>query len=151
MFCLDESGSMGGQPWQDVCNAFRLFLHRRVREQASSDLVSVIQFDNNARIAMQGVSLREDLGLLPYRGGGTAFIPPLNTAQSIVCNSQTAYIPVVVFMSDGAGEDHTSVLNKMRQLVQHCSALSVHTIGFGYGASHSRLQVRFILFAASDC
>ena len=134
---------MSGQPWQDVCNAFRLFLQRRVREQATSDLVSVIQFDNNARIAMQGVSIREDLELLRNRRGGTKFIPPLTVAQRIVSNSQTAHIPVLVFMSDGAGGDsHGCVLNKMRELIQYCPSLSVHTIGFRRGAPHVRLQVR---------
>ena len=135
---------MRGQPWRDVCNAFRLFLQKRVSEQATSDLVSVIQFDDSARIPIQGVSLREDLGLLQYRAGGTRFIPALDAAQSIVLNSQTAHIPVLVFMSDGAGNDsHGNILNKTRELIQHCPSLNVHMIGFGRGAAHSRLQVRF--------
>ena len=135
---------MRGQPWQDVCNAFQVFLQKRVSEQATSDLVSVIQFDDSARIPMQEVSLREDLGLLRYRGRGTKFIPALDAAQSIVLNSQTAHIPVLIFMSDGAGNDsHGNILNKTRELIQHCPSLNVHTIGFGRGAAHSRLQVRF--------
>ena len=145
MFCLNDSESMRGQPWQDVCNAFQHFLQKRVRDQATSDLVSVIQFDHKARIAIQGESLREDLRLLQCSGRGTRFIPALNTAQSIVLNSQTAHIPVLIFVSDGAGGDsHGLVLSRMRELVQHCPSLNVHTIGFGPGAAHSRLQVRFI-------
>ena len=145
MLCLDESGSMEGQPWQDVCNAFQQFLAKRVLNQATSDLVSVIQFDHTANIVMEGVPLQSNLGLLDYHGGGTHFIPPLITALEIHLRNQTAHTPVLIFMSDGeAADPHDEIIYVMRQLVQYCPSLDVHTVGFGHGASHSRLQVRNI-------
>ena len=133
---------MRGQPWRDVCTAFQRFLQKRVRAQATSDLVSVIQFDNTANIVMERAPLQSNLRLLGYHGGGTQFIPPLTTALNILMNSQTAHIPVLVFMSDGkAAESHEKVLGVMTALMEYCRSLNVHTIGFGNDASHHRLQV----------
>ena len=133
---------MNGQPWQDVCNAFRLFLHKRVGEQATSDLVSVIQFDHTADVVVERAPLQSNLELPDYNGGGTQFIPPLITALNIIRSSQTAHIPVLVFMSDGeAAEPHETVLGVMTALMEYCPSLNVHTIGFGHDASHHRLQV----------
>ena len=146
---------MWGDPWEHLSVAFKEFLDQRLRDQSTSDLVSVIQFDHSARQVMQRVQLRADLGLLECNEGNTAFLPPLNMACDILRNRQDTELPVLIFMSDGDGhDDPEAVLNKMREMAEQYRPLSVHTVAFGEHACVDRLQVSLLLIpipTADEC
>ena len=143
VFCLDESGSMAGKPWSDLCIAFRQFLEKRIADQTENDLVTVIQFDNAKRTVHTRVALSRNIQLASQSQGGTYFVPPLQkTLNHMLSNRRQHEIPVLVFMSDGEAHDAANVLPSVRNLVNQVQNVEMHTVGFGSGAGHGLLQVR---------
>ena len=137
---------MWGDPWDHLSNAFKQFLDQRLRDQSTTDLVSVIQFDDSARQVMQRVPLQADLELLECNEGNTAFLPPLNMACDILSNREATELPVLIFMSDGDGHDDPRfVMEKMWEMAEQYRPLSVHTVAFGEHACVDRLQVLLLL------
>jgi len=144
-FCLDESGSMAGAPWQSLQTAFNKFLQVRHAAGGDHDLVSVIQFNGAARLTWQCWPLTTAAArdqVLTYSGGGTCFGPALNMAASVLGqggNGASGLAPVLIFMSDGYNGDG-DVTNLLTGLHQSCPDLQLHTIFFGYGPGSDRLQ-----------
>ncbi|GMH42204.1 hypothetical protein BSKO_10123 [Bryopsis sp. KO-2023] len=139
VFCLDESGSMRGQPWVDLVNAYSYFIHCRTNDQGSEDLVTVIQFAGSPRVIFTAQTVESQPRLAAQRGGGTSFTPALELAQSYLC-SHPHLTPLLVFMSDGCDGSGTAV-QTMQKLYRVCGhqGLQVHTVGFGNGAGHGML------------
>jgi len=136
VFCLDESGSMKGQPWCDLCAAFTKFLEQR---RGRSDVVSVVQFSSSARTTLSCVTVEQALSAtLDFQSGGTQFHPALLKARFFLENPSKGMTPVLIFMSDGENGDGDCD-SVMQQLADASRGLVVHTIFFG--CSHSeRLQ-----------
>ena len=135
VFCLDESGSMGGKPWSELMSAYSHLLKTRMGLQAAEDKVSVITFNDQAHHRFAMKSLSEADQYLQQTGGGTSFTPALRYAQTLLADaSAKPYTPVLIFMSDGQGEHLKSgPIAAMQSIVATCSGsqLQVYTIAFG--------------------
>lgn len=129
IFCLDESGSMSGTRWEALKLAFREFLSiRRDVGGSAGDKISVIQFDNTARIVLNRASLEVAYNhVLICNGGGTNFIPALEAVKQQILSSSTSenLDTVVVFMSDGeCTESNSAVIKAARDFTTAtCSGL----------------------------
>lgn len=104
IFVLDESGSMS-HSWSGVVVAYNQYIFKRKQSQSDSDLVSVVQFDGNARTTVRRQPLSSTPGNLSYHGGGTAFYPAAVEACKLARETPTSHSPVVIFMSDGQAGD----------------------------------------------
>ena len=136
---------MLGQPWQDLKNAFRLFLKKRIEDQSERDVVTLIEFDDWAYTTCEKEQLNADMCPRSYPRFGTRFHPALDAAEAALANCQTWEIPVFIFMSDGgAGDNEKTVPDRMSELFRNFGPMSVHTIGFGALARHPLLQVTVI-------
>eukprot|EP00811_Abedinium_folium_P025753 NODE_369_length_3113_cov_12.063630.p1 GENE.NODE_369_length_3113_cov_12.063630~~NODE_369_length_3113_cov_12.063630.p1 ORF type:complete len:891 (+),score=154.29 NODE_369_length_3113_cov_12.063630:275-2947(+) len=141
VFCLDESGSMRGRPWQALMAAFASFIQTRYA-QGSHDLVSVVQFSSDARISirMKTVAEVENNPHLHYGDGGTRFSPALADARLLFeSSSQMDVDPVLIFMADGENDDGDCT-TAMVDLHAKFQNLQCHMIFFGSGRGSSRLQ-----------
>eukprot|EP01005_Ploeotia_sp_CARIB1_P001689 NODE_59_length_1871_cov_563.196101_g58_i0.p1 GENE.NODE_59_length_1871_cov_563.196101_g58_i0~~NODE_59_length_1871_cov_563.196101_g58_i0.p1 ORF type:complete len:594 (-),score=185.08 NODE_59_length_1871_cov_563.196101_g58_i0:89-1816(-) len=128
IFVLDESGSMDGAPWHACIAAYRTFLQQRAADQGGEDIVSVITFDNTARIQCQHASIFTVTQNLEYKGGGTRYAPALGLVQRVI--GKPGYQPVIIFMSDGCPGDASAGRTAMQQLYNTCKP-KLYTIGFG--------------------
>jgi uncharacterized protein YegL len=144
VFCLDESGSMSGH-WNELLTAYRKYIRSRQEDaadlQGAGDSVSVVQFDSSARITYSKRSVVDAELVLPYKGGGTDFGPALD--QSLSCLKQTSAneIPVLLFMSDGAGSGGMEGMRRVKSAMQAHANFKVYTVGFGSGASDTLKQM----------
>jgi len=135
VFCLDGSGSMSGEPWKELMQAYSHLLSTRAGLQATEDKVSVIIFDHQAhqQFAMKPVS--EANQWMQQTGGGTAFTPALCSAQTLLADASAKdYASILIFMSDGQGEAlDRGPKAAMQDIVRTCtgSQLQVFTIAFG--------------------
>jgi len=141
---------MNGQPWYDLQQAFARFLHLRESSQYINDIVSVVQFDNSARIVHQGTRLSTSVGLARQHSGGTVFSGALDYAYSILNTRAWTQSPVLIFMSDGeAGDNCNDIIYRINRL-KNSFRLQVHTVGFGSGAGHGLLSVSLQWKASSS-
>jgi uncharacterized protein YegL len=83
-----------------------------IRKDASTaDIVSLILFDESARIVCKAMPLADcqsKLGdFLNMQGGGTKFGPALSCALNVIreVHQQTGFPPLLMFMSDGGSSD----------------------------------------------
>ena len=119
VFVLDESGSMDTS-WNMVLNSFKSFLNLRNSDQ-SNDIVSVVNFDDTARVIQTGVPASNCSYQIPYKGGGTDFLPAIDMAFPLIQKFANTYLPVMIFMSDGEGNRSVApeLLNYANQIGKH--------------------------------
>ncbi|KAG7352611.1 von Willebrand factor type A domain containing protein [Nitzschia inconspicua] len=144
IFVLDESGSMG-HDWGGVVVAYNNYRKHRLDQQFESDLVSVVQFDDSARVTVQHQAVSSAPSNLSYHGGGTCFSPAATTASSIILSTPSTHAPLVVFMSDGMANDSRSAANIFSNTNSQVKSrfgeeLELHVIGFGGGTDTSQLN-----------
>ncbi len=125
IFVLDESGSMGCS-WSGVVVAYNQYIAKRRQSQSESDLVSVVQFDNSARITVQSVPLSSVPNNLSYRGGGTCFHPAASAACGLARGTPNTHVPAVVFMSDGQANDAVAAAHEFSLLNSNIYRSSRH-------------------------
>ncbi|GLD98801.1 hypothetical protein PINS_up007519 [Pythium insidiosum] len=135
VFVLDASGSMSGSPWQNLMGAYTEYINNRISDQATTDLVSVITFDNSARIQYDAVRIASmRTAQVHYTGGGTSYSSGLRLANEVLSRIDfDTYRPVIVFFSDGHPHDPV----EGEQLAQHIQqaygmyGLKAYAVGFG--------------------
>ena len=131
---LDKSGSMSGQPWQDVMESAKSFMLSR-GSVSTTEKYSIVIYGNYALV---GEEFQDVANFNPQSmttldaGGGTDFSVALSTADEVISRHlDENCIPVLVFMSDGDcynGDAEMAELAR-KYLVEH--KLKVYTIGFG--------------------
>jgi len=138
VFCLDESASMSGQPWDDLATAFSKFIKMCASQGGGQDLISVVQFGTVARTTLRLASLQEaSRCVLEMKPGSTLFKPALTSASTLFLEGSVRapdLVPMLVFMSDGANTDG-GMTSRMSKLCQEAAGLQCHTIFFGTGGS----------------
>ncbi|CAF5009753.1 unnamed protein product [Rotaria sp. Silwood1] len=142
IFVLDESGSMSGQPWAALTEAYNTCLKERIKiaQHSTNDIVSVIQFDSEVRCICQESALSSGTpSLQPLRGRGTNFSPALKEALRVLNTSADSYIPVLLFMSDGAGSGGPAEMTTIYNQYHH-RGLQVHSIAFGSSVDKATLK-----------
>ena len=147
VFCLDASGSMRGRKWDQLQQAYHQCLLSRITAQAVGDKVSVITFDDTPRVIIRCEDVTAaSAHRLPYTGGGTAFVPALNQAHSLLegapAEMHTSHTPVILFLSDGHGEGAGPACDAMQKVsaAWHQHGLQVTTVAFGSRADHACLE-----------
>jgi len=142
VFCLDESGSMNGSPWQQLMAALQGFIRQRTNDQATADIISVVQFDSRARCTVNQATLAAFPAQLAFSGGGTCFAPALHQADALISQAPARSVPIMIFMTDGGTVDAA-------ESERLCGALRAkyaghgfqcHTVGFGHHVATSLLQ-----------
>jgi len=137
VFCLDESSSMGGGPWQDLMVAYRSYLDRRQVDQGVCDLVSVVKFSSSATLAVNCCSITTAPRTLSMSGGGTNFSAALRSALPQLRKTKSTHQPLLLFMSDGLGGSATQ---DCQQIAREIPNVQAHFIGFGSGSGMSELR-----------
>jgi uncharacterized protein YegL len=112
IFCLDESGSMSGDPWRGLEAAYNGLLQDRHATQALQDLCTVIQFDSECRVTVRNEPVDQYPRLAEQKGGGTCFIKPITEASSHMSSVRADYKPVFVMMSDGEPWDDDATMRR---------------------------------------
>ncbi len=118
IFILDESGSMT-KNWSGLQQAFCRYLDTlQSDEESSADLISVIEFDDDARIVAQAISIDDARQLsLSIRGGGTKFAPAISKANDLLKEDASSKTDIVlVFMTDGANTDDDTSVEILRDI-----------------------------------
>jgi len=136
VFCLDESGSMQGQPWDDLISAFGVFWRTRADTQCVGEIVSVVQFSSDARLTASAMSLQGEPPHLDYAGGGTSFVPALNCARAVIQNYIHGYDPIIIFMTDGCASDLDEAAELMGSIASEFGShgFQAYSVPFGSGA-----------------
>eukprot|EP00899_Mesostigma_viride_P011993 jgi/Mesvir1/20795/Mv07900-RA.2 len=134
VFALDSSGSMSGQPWQDLLRAVTGFVAQRVSKGAK-DLVSVVVYENSATIHCEGIPIANcPVNSLPFYNGGTNFAAALLKAEEVIARVHAreggTYTPLLLFMSDGQDDSGTAEMNQLHTRFG-VDGLIVYTVGFG--------------------
>lgn len=103
VFVLDASGSMQGQPWNDLLAAVREYVHNCLSSGAVMDIVSIVTFSSSAAIVYEARMVAEMTQVaVPFHGGGTNYASGLRLANEVLSRTNFAtHKPVIVFFSDG--------------------------------------------------
>lgn len=144
IFVLDESGSMQHN-WTGVVKAYNGYLSKRKQSQCDGDLVSVVQFNDGARVTVNPTSLSSAPSNLPYDSGGTCFHPAAIKACQMAKQTPSTYTTTIIFMSDGGAGDAPAAAREFSGLnsqifSQSENDLELHVIAFGTGANNAQLQ-----------
>ena len=117
ILCLDESGSMRDDyKWDHLVEAYKHFLELGCKRV--EDSVSVIQFDDRARVVIdhQSVSHVKADGLV-MNGGATKYVPPLEAAKSLVAKTPVGVKPIIIFMTDGKTDDEEAAARYFKEQI----------------------------------
>ncbi|CEG48495.1 hypothetical protein F444_21954 [Plasmopara halstedii] len=135
VFVLDCSGSMQGQPWSDLMGAWKEYVYNRISGGSTSDLVSVVTFDNSAQIVYEAqyITMMQNVNI-PYRGGGTNYAVGLRCANEVLSRVNfEEFKPAIVFFSDGHPIDPLEG-ERLAMHIKGCyerNGLQAFAVGFG--------------------
>mmetsp|Transcript_46309 Transcript_46309/g.107760 ORF Transcript_46309/g.107760 Transcript_46309/m.107760 type:complete len:1137 (-) Transcript_46309:94-3504(-) len=139
VFCMDDSGSMRGTPWEELTKAYTAFLDDRLAQDGeNNDLVSIIVFNTSARTQVRAEPLSSK-PMPKYGGGGTKFAPALQEALKVL-EEVSEGVGILIFMSDGCAGDLALSLPLARQMRETYDGLQTHFVGFGRGVNESELR-----------
>eukprot|EP00300_Choanocystis_sp_HF-7_P002491 c11890_g1_i1.p1 GENE.c11890_g1_i1~~c11890_g1_i1.p1 ORF type:complete len:743 (-),score=203.59 c11890_g1_i1:48-2276(-) len=153
IFILDESGSMGGTPWNELVNAYRRYISRRMSDQGETDIVSIVQFSSSARITLCCQPMSKAPNTLDFDSGGTSFLPAIQKARECIrsCTYKNKS-PQLVFMTDGEASDTDAARSVLVQLYSEYKAvgMKIHAIGIGSESSTLPTMQELASAAGSD-
>jgi MoxR-like ATPase/uncharacterized protein YegL len=142
ILCLDESGSMGGAPFEQLRAAYREFIRKRKIDQGGSDRIAVINFASSARFICgpTPVDIRQAPDL-PFASGGTMFGPALQLAKQVMGTDTSGRARfVMLFMTDGQSGDNVGASMVGEIARTYPNRFTCHTVGFGTGVNVGQLQ-----------
>ena len=108
-------------------------------------MITILSFDDSPRTKCKALRLQECQSTLRsailsgFSRGGTKFGSAIKEAQIVLQNGTSEYLPLVMFMSDGASGDGKSEMQSLRAALNG-NKLLVKTIAFGPQADTSKLQ-----------
>jgi len=137
---VDQSGSMGGEPWAQVQQALVHILS--MASSSPSTQVEIICFQS-AATRLPTLPLPEMIARVCREGagGGTCFLPAFTELGSILDRAAQPNVTVVL-MTDGQGEARADVLNPRLDaiLARAGKRIIMHTVGFGAGCDQPLLE-----------
>ncbi|VEU39668.1 unnamed protein product [Pseudo-nitzschia multistriata] len=143
IFVLDESDSMK-HDWPGVVSVYNKYLENRRRRQHHLDSVSVVQFDNGARVICELENIADAPVNLCMSAGGTKFAPAAELAYAVARKTPPSHTPVIIFISDGCADDSEQAASFFETLNQEMKNrygdIELHVIGFRGGTDSSQLQ-----------
>lgn len=145
IFVLDASGSMSGSPWAHLLAAYREYISNRLTSGGMcGDIVSVITFDSQARVVVEGqpISSVEFLHI-PYSGGGTCYSEALREALGILSRTNySVYKPAVIFFSDGQPHDPVEGARLGEEIARMYVPYGLRAFAVGFGSINLRVLER---------
>lgn len=84
IFIIDESGSMSGGPYNQVMSSVEKVINIRKALPLTKDKMSLIKFNNEAKIEILSKSVNDEFKVSPIRGGSTTFVKPLECLVEIL-------------------------------------------------------------------
>ena len=143
VFVIDESGSMSGSPWNETKIAFDRFKQTRIRNQGLHDVVSIIQFNGDARVICNAQPLA-NANMGNFGSGGTCFAPAAERAKKVIMNYSGKKNPVVIFMTDGGSGDAPSAHQHLRTIYDWAANndlnFQLNALAVGQDASMSNVE-----------
>eukprot|EP01118_Nematostelium_gracile_P009497 TRINITY_DN3211_c0_g1_i3.p1 TRINITY_DN3211_c0_g1~~TRINITY_DN3211_c0_g1_i3.p1 ORF type:complete len:578 (+),score=46.23 TRINITY_DN3211_c0_g1_i3:546-2279(+) len=139
VFCLDDSGSMQGRNWKDLCQAVYDFISKRL-ETSDKDLISFVIYNDTARVTGEKIPISEPniSQYLTFKSGGTNFASAFHECHEVLSrNDFEKYSPLLLFLSDGGSSDGDREVIALKSFYLS-KGLTFYTIIFGndsYGAS----------------
>jgi len=158
IFANDISSSMGGRDVQPSLEFLKYSHGNRVgalyeacyafldQRSASNDIVSCVLYQSSASICFEqkplSTSLVRDYMMNRNAGGGTDFLSPMKSIESILSRSPHGYTPIALFMTDGECSDggSSSILHNMMTTYSHLG-FKLHTVGVGSSSNHALLRL----------
>lgn len=151
IFIIDESGSMEGEPYNQVISRVQKVIEIRKALPLNKDKMSLIKFSDEARIEILNQSVNDEFKVSKMRGGNTTFVKPLERLVEILKDVNfEVEIPIVMFLSDGEGENMQTVLDFIKRKFLNNSAIGKYcsnnenmlffTIGYGDKADKKTLE-----------
>jgi uncharacterized protein YegL len=134
IFVIDESGSMSSV-WEQVINCTRGIIEDRKKDIKKKDKVSIITFDNNAKVHIINKSVSDNIEMPELQGGGTSYIPALekiNDTLNVVTDLDCQLL--IFFLSDGIPNEYpTDILNRLSGIYSTHQKKNIIFICVGYG------------------
>ena len=115
---LDGSGSMNGQPWNQLITALTQFINHLADniDLKSNSWLTVITFDDSSYLQFEKRTPDKSLvSLIRQPGGGTDFNSALTRANNICKSSDNTLYDKIIFyfMSDGQSSYPTNAINQI--------------------------------------
>ncbi|KAG6965733.1 hypothetical protein JG688_00007063 [Phytophthora aleatoria] len=135
VFVLDCSGSMRGDPWEELVSGVRGYLQSRLAAGVTQDIVSVVTFGNQGIIEFEGVPIRTAPNRsIDFHGGGTFYSNGLNQANAIFSRTNlSVYKPVMIFFTDGRPADRKKGPALAVDVRNRFAKFGLRTFVVGYG------------------
>ncbi|KAG6966279.1 hypothetical protein JG687_00004932 [Phytophthora cactorum] len=135
VFVLDCSGSMRGDPWEELVSGVRGYLQSRLAAGVKQDIVSVVTFGNQGIIEFEGVPIRTAPNRsIDFHGGGTFYSNGLNQANAIFSRTNlSVYKPVMIFFTDGRPADRKKGPALAVDVRKRFAKFGLRTFVVGYG------------------
>lgn len=138
VFVIDESGSIGGQNFNQALNFLaQLTSSLNIGPSNSQSHVGMVEFDTNGHVLfylnhyLSNNGVRNAILGAPYSGGGTNIAAGMNTAINQVFTSSSGDRPgvknIMIVMADG---QDTSNVRAAQQAAQH-KGITIYAIGVG--------------------
>ncbi|XP_075241098.1 uncharacterized protein LOC142336280 [Convolutriloba macropyga] len=132
VLCLDDSGSMSGNPWRELVSAVDDFVQRR-KTLSSSDKISIAIHNHATRVVAEYQPITSFASSwLTFNGGENDFSLALRTSDGLIGRHLEKNVkPVLVFMSDGIWYDGEVEMEEIARKYTVANGLDVYTLGFG--------------------
>jgi len=145
VLALDQSGSMEGDKFQELQNAYRGLVDQQ-KVDGDEGVVSVIMFDNTVDVLATRVNWDDAPNTLSLRKGGTKFAPVLNKMKELIDQSDQ-YSPVIVMLTDGDCGDIDAAKVVMKDIDDQFNdcGLQTHFVAFGVHEEHPAYQKLMVL------
>ena len=135
VLCLDDSGSMRGDPWLSLVSAVEKFVKQRLLI-SSRDRISIMNHHHKPWIAVEYTPITSfSRYWVRFRGGGNDFSAALEVADGIIgTHLNKDVVPVLIFMSDGSCREERNGQTEMHEIYKKYKRdhqLEIYTLGFG--------------------
>ncbi|XWV25964.1 hypothetical protein QJ857_gp1116 [Tupanvirus soda lake] len=152
---VDRSGSMSGNPWQQVEKAL-IHIMSLTRNNPHVKTV-IVAYDSTAEIINTSGSQADVIRVIKsmFTGGGTSFTAAFNKIKEVLSsyiysddvsqqsNQNNVSNVTIAFLTDGeAQEDRKMLVPKFKEILAECwnGPISVHSIGFGSNCDREFLE-----------
>eukprot|EP01088_Endostelium_zonatum_P000651 TRINITY_DN108_c0_g1_i1.p1 TRINITY_DN108_c0_g1~~TRINITY_DN108_c0_g1_i1.p1 ORF type:complete len:2468 (-),score=279.40 TRINITY_DN108_c0_g1_i1:30-7379(-) len=145
-YCLDDSGSMRGAPWDELIRAVEASINKRIsmyqhEGKTPNDLVTIVNYSDVAVVKCR----KEKITNNPQDrtqfciGRGTDFAAGLTATYNEMKNNEDEYLPVLLFMSDGGSSNGEKEIVQISREFKDKN-VQIYVIGFGRGCNSNKMQ-----------
>lgn len=138
IFLLDESGSMSNQKWNELKMAYNTFLDDKKSMQTCTDVISIITYNDSARVICTAQSVETSPKELNFLSGGTNFLNAFKAVDDNQIILKSNANPIIVFMTDGLADDPSAYLLTLMKKYENRN-LKIYAILFGNDLSGKKV------------